>query len=212
MSRTRTSRPPWRCNARRSCVTLKRGRSTPRPSASPGRKKMPHRPRRRGLRERHDWPRQRAAVAAQIRHAAFPRPHHGQAGHHGAQDLTTRSESRSPAATTIVVSRDQRLRRAGSNRGAQSGAAFAAAHGDALRRGTDAIVVAGGAEIYAQAMPLGDAAFDHRSASTGRGRCPFPGDRSDHLARNRPRAARAANRRRDVVRFCQLRARRLMRL
>ena len=33
------------------------------------------------------------------------------------------------------------------------GEAFAAARGDALRRGTDSIIVAGGAEIYAQAMP-----------------------------------------------------------
>jgi dihydrofolate reductase len=44
--------------------------------------------------------------------------------------------------STIVVSRDA------------SGldAALAAAHGDALRRGADAIVIAGGAEIYAQIM------------------------------------------------------------
>ena len=33
-------------------------------------------------------------------------------------------------------------------------AALAAARGDALRRNADAIVIAGGAEIYAQAMPL----------------------------------------------------------
>ena len=32
-------------------------------------------------------------------------------------------------------------------------AAFAAARGDALRRNADAIVVAGGADIYAQTMP-----------------------------------------------------------
>jgi dihydrofolate reductase len=33
-------------------------------------------------------------------------------------------------------------------------AAFAAARGDALRRATDEIIVAGGGDIYAQAMPL----------------------------------------------------------
>jgi dihydrofolate reductase len=33
---------------------------------------------------------------------------------------------------------------------------FAAARGDALRRGTDAVMVAGGAEIYAAVMPLAD--------------------------------------------------------
>ena len=33
-------------------------------------------------------------------------------------------------------------------------AGLAAARGDALRRGTDTIVIAGGADIYAQALPL----------------------------------------------------------
>jgi len=33
-------------------------------------------------------------------------------------------------------------------------AGLAAARGDALRRGTDTIIVAGGADIYAQALPL----------------------------------------------------------
>jgi dihydrofolate reductase len=33
-------------------------------------------------------------------------------------------------------------------------AALATARGDALRRGADAIIIAGGADIYAQALPL----------------------------------------------------------
>ena len=39
-------------------------------------------------RERRHRPRQCAAVAAQVGHAAFPRADHGQAGGHGAQDLS----------------------------------------------------------------------------------------------------------------------------
>jgi len=55
--------------------------------------------------------------------------------------------------TTIVVSRDPAFAAPGIVVAPSLEAAFAAARGDALRRGTDAIVVAGGAEIYAQAMP-----------------------------------------------------------
>ncbi len=54
--------------------------------------------------------------------------------------------------TTIVVSRDQNFAAPGVIVASCLGAAFDAARGDALRRGTDAIVVAGGAEIYAQAL------------------------------------------------------------
>jgi dihydrofolate reductase len=56
--------------------------------------------------------------------------------------------------TSIVVSRDRAFAAPGIVVAASLDAAFAAARGDALRRGADAIVVAGGAEIYAQAMPL----------------------------------------------------------
>jgi dihydrofolate reductase len=56
--------------------------------------------------------------------------------------------------TTIVVSRDSNFSAPGIVVAASLDAALTAARGDALRRDTDTIVVAGGAEIYAQAMPL----------------------------------------------------------
>jgi len=56
--------------------------------------------------------------------------------------------------TTIVVSRDLAFAAPGVLVAPSLDAAFAAARGDALRRGADAIVVAGGADIYAQALPL----------------------------------------------------------
>ena len=56
--------------------------------------------------------------------------------------------------TTIVVSRDREFAAAGAVVAPNLDAAFAVAHGDALRRQADAIVVAGGAEIYAQALPF----------------------------------------------------------
>jgi dihydrofolate reductase len=56
--------------------------------------------------------------------------------------------------TTIVVSRDQTFAAPGIVAAASLEAAIAVARGDALRRNADAIVVAGGADIYAQVMPL----------------------------------------------------------
>jgi dihydrofolate reductase len=56
--------------------------------------------------------------------------------------------------TTIVVSRDRDFAAPGIVVAPSLDAALAAARGDALRRNADTIVVAGGAEIYAQAMPL----------------------------------------------------------
>lgn len=56
--------------------------------------------------------------------------------------------------TTIVVSRDRNFAAAGIIVAPTLDAALAAALGDALRRGANVIVVAGGAEIYAQAMPF----------------------------------------------------------
>ncbi len=56
--------------------------------------------------------------------------------------------------TTIVVSRDRAFAAPGIVAAPSLDAALAAARGDALRRGADAIVVAGGADIYAQALPL----------------------------------------------------------
>ena len=56
--------------------------------------------------------------------------------------------------TTIVVSRDRAFAAAGIVVAPTLDAALAAARGDALRRGADTIVVAGGAEIYGQAIPF----------------------------------------------------------
>src|SRR4051794_23482764 len=59
-----------------------------------------------------------------------------------------------PWRTNIVVSRDKSFTAAGVLVAASLGAALEAARGDGLRRGADSIMVIGGAEIYAQAMPL----------------------------------------------------------
>jgi dihydrofolate reductase len=56
--------------------------------------------------------------------------------------------------TTIVVSRDRGFAAPGIVIAPNLDAALTVARGDALRRGADAIVIAGGAEIYAQAMEL----------------------------------------------------------
>ena len=56
--------------------------------------------------------------------------------------------------TTIVVSRDRSFVAPGIVVAPSLDAALRTARGDALRRNTDTIVVAGGAEIYAQAVPL----------------------------------------------------------
>jgi dihydrofolate reductase len=56
--------------------------------------------------------------------------------------------------TTIVVSRDRGFAAPGIVVAPSLDAALATARGDALRRNADAIVIAGGADIYAQAMPL----------------------------------------------------------
>jgi dihydrofolate reductase len=55
--------------------------------------------------------------------------------------------------TTIVVSRDATFAAAGIVVAPSLAAALATARGDALRRNVGAIVIAGGADIYAQAMP-----------------------------------------------------------
>jgi dihydrofolate reductase len=56
--------------------------------------------------------------------------------------------------TTIVVSRDRDFTAPGIVAAPSLAAALTTARGDALRRNADTIVVAGGAEIYAQAMSL----------------------------------------------------------
>jgi dihydrofolate reductase len=56
--------------------------------------------------------------------------------------------------TTIVISRDRNFTAPGIVVAPSLDAALAAARGDALRRNADTIIVAGGADIYAQTMPL----------------------------------------------------------
>ena len=59
-----------------------------------------------------------------------------------------------PGRTTIVISRDRHFAAPGIVVAPSLEAAFAAARGDALRRGVDQIIIAGGAEIYAQSMAV----------------------------------------------------------
>ena len=61
-----------------------------------------------------------------------------------------------PGRTVIVVSRDPAFAAPGIVVAPDLDAAFSVARGDALRRGADAIVVAGGADIYAQVMARAD--------------------------------------------------------
>ena len=58
--------------------------------------------------------------------------------------------------TMIVVTRDRTFAAPGAVVAVSMEAALAAARGDALRRGSAAIMVAGGAEIYRQLMPFAD--------------------------------------------------------
>jgi dihydrofolate reductase len=59
-----------------------------------------------------------------------------------------------PGRTNIVISRDGAFAAPGILVASALDAALDAARGDALRRGVDAAMVIGGADIYAQAMPL----------------------------------------------------------
>jgi dihydrofolate reductase len=58
--------------------------------------------------------------------------------------------------TVIVVTRDRDFAAPGIVAAPSLEAALAAARGDALRRGTDAIMVAGGGHVYAEALPRAD--------------------------------------------------------
>jgi len=58
--------------------------------------------------------------------------------------------------TNVVVSRNRDFTTPGAVVAPTLAVALATARADALRRGTDAIMVAGGADIYAQVMPLAD--------------------------------------------------------
>jgi len=59
-----------------------------------------------------------------------------------------------PGRTNIVVTRDRSFARPGIVVTTTIAQALEVAHGDALRRGADAIMVIGGGDIYAQLMPL----------------------------------------------------------
>src|SRR4029077_2429694 len=59
-----------------------------------------------------------------------------------------------PGRTNIVITRDKNFTAPGVLVAPSLEAALDAARGDAMRRGGEAIMVIGGAEIYAQAMPL----------------------------------------------------------
>jgi dihydrofolate reductase len=61
-----------------------------------------------------------------------------------------------PGRTNIVLTRDGEFRAAGAIVANSFEAAYAVAHGDALRRGTNEIAVIGGSEIYAQWMDRAD--------------------------------------------------------
>lgn len=61
-----------------------------------------------------------------------------------------------PGRTNIVVTRDRDFSAPGVVVAADVRAALEAAWGDALRRGADAIAVIGGAEIYAETLPIAD--------------------------------------------------------
>jgi dihydrofolate reductase len=61
-----------------------------------------------------------------------------------------------PGRTTIVVSRDGGFAAPGIVVAPSVEAALTVARGDALRRGADCIIVAGGADLYAQTMPLAE--------------------------------------------------------
>jgi dihydrofolate reductase len=61
-----------------------------------------------------------------------------------------------PGRTNIIVSRSREFAAPGAIVAPTLAAALEVARGDARRRGGDAIMVIGGADIYAQAMPLAD--------------------------------------------------------
>lgn len=96
-----------------------------------------------------------------------------------------------PGRTNIVVSRDRSFVAPGAVVAPGVAAALQAARGDALRRGVDAIMVVGGAEIYAQTMALADRLVITRVGLHPEGDATFPTivprvwrevERADHIA------------------------------
>jgi len=61
-----------------------------------------------------------------------------------------------PGRTTIVVSRDHTFAAPGIVAAPSVETGLTVAQGDALRRGAECIIVAGGADLYAQTMPLAE--------------------------------------------------------
>jgi dihydrofolate reductase len=78
-----------------------------------------------------------------------------------------------PRRTSIVVTRDKSFTARGVLVASSLEAAMAAARGDAMRRGSD-IMVIGGAELYAQAMPLADRLEITRIHKAAEGDAVFP--------------------------------------
>jgi dihydrofolate reductase len=76
--------------------------------------------------------------------------------------------------TTIVVSRDAAFTAPGVVVAANLAVALEAARGDALRRGASAIIVAGGGDIYIQAMPLATLLSITEVGKTADGDARFP--------------------------------------
>ena len=114
-------------------------------------------------------------MAAQIRYAAFPRANVGNPVVMGRKTYQSIGQPL-PGRTNIVISRDGAFSAPGVLAAPTLEAALAAARGDALRRGIDAVMVVGGAEIYAQAMPLARPAGNHARACepSGGRRCFLP--------------------------------------
>ncbi|MGZ5961728.1 MAG: dihydrofolate reductase [Rhizomicrobium sp.] len=79
-----------------------------------------------------------------------------------------------PGRTNIVVSRDKDSSLPGVIVAPSLETALEAARGDALRRGVESIMVIGGADIYAQAMPLAQRLEITRVHLTADGDAAFP--------------------------------------
>jgi len=76
--------------------------------------------------------------------------------------------------TAIVVTRDCNFTAPATVTARSVDAALAAARGDALRRGADAVMVAGGADLYAQLMPFADRLLITRVHAHPSGDATFP--------------------------------------
>jgi len=79
-----------------------------------------------------------------------------------------------PGRTNIVVTRDPNFTAPGVLVASSLEAALDVARGDAMRRGADAVMVIGGADIYAQAMPLADRLEITRIHASPEGDALFP--------------------------------------